>query len=143
MSDPFLLNDAQEYIHKCLEKQRKQTGKVRAIILKGRQQGCSTLIEGRFYWRATHRTGVRAFILAHESESTSALFEMAKRYHDNCPKFVKPEIRSSNAKELSFATLDSGYKIGTAGNDSVGAWYYHPILSRIRSGFLEEHWRTH
>jgi hypothetical protein len=118
--DPFILNDAQAHIHKCLESQRKKTGKVRAIILKGRQQGCSTLIEGRFYWRSTHRKGIRAFILAHESESTSALFEMAKRYHDNCPKFVKPEIRSSNAKELSFAALDSGYKIGTAGNDSVG-----------------------
>ena len=118
--DPLILNEAQLYIHKRLEEQRAKTGKVRAIILKGRQQGCSTYVEGRFYWRATHRTGVRAFILAHESESTSALFEMAKRYHDNCPKFVKPEIRSSNAKELSFATLDSGYKIGTAGNDSVG-----------------------
>lgn len=114
------LNQAQLYIHERIEKQRKETGKVRAIILKGRQQGCSTYVEGRFYWRTTHRTGVRSFILAHESESTSALFEMAKRYHDNCPKWVKPVIRSSNAKELSFSALDSGYKIGTAGNDSVG-----------------------
>lgn len=118
--DPLILNEAQTYIHNRIEEQRLKTGKVRAIILKGRQQGCSTYVEGRFYWRATHRTGVRAFILAHESESTSALFDMAKRYHDNCPKFVKPEIKSSNAKELSFAALDSGYKIGTAGNDSVG-----------------------
>jgi hypothetical protein len=118
--DPFTLNDAQLYIHKRIEEQRDKTGKVRAIILKGRQQGCSTYVEGRYYWRTTHRKGVRAFILAHESESTGALFEMAKRYHDNCPKFVKPVIRSSNAKELSFAELDSGYKIGTAGNDSVG-----------------------
>ena len=118
--EPLILNEAQLYIHKAIEAQRKKTGKVRAIILKGRQQGASTYIEARFYWRATHRTGVRAFILAHESESTSALFDMAKRYHDNCPKFVRPEIKSSNAKELSFAALDSGYKIGTAGNDSVG-----------------------
>lgn len=118
--ESLILNDAQIYIHKRLEEQRLKTGKVRAIILKGRQQGCSTYVEGRYYWRTSHRTGVKAFILAHESESTSALFEMAKRYHDNCPKHVKPEIRSSNAKELSFAALDSGYKIGTAGNDSVG-----------------------
>lgn len=117
---PFTINKAQEYIHQEIEKQRKETGKVRAIILKGRQQGCSTYVEGRFYWRTTHRRGVRAFILAHESASTSALFDMAKRYHDNCPKYVKPEIKSSNAKELSFSILDSGYKIGTAGNDSVG-----------------------
>lgn len=37
---PFELNRAQTYIHDRLEAQRKETGKVRAIILKGRQQGC-------------------------------------------------------------------------------------------------------
>lgn len=117
---PLLLNDAQLHIHQCLERQRAETGKVRAIILKGRQQGCSTYVEGRFYWRTTHRKGVRSFILAHESESTSALFDMAKRYYDLSPPFMQPKLKSSNAKELSFESLDSGYKIGTAGNDSVG-----------------------
>lgn len=117
---PFVLNTAQQHIHGLIEAQRKKTGKVRAIILKGRQQGCSTYIEGRFYWRCTHRRGVRAFILAHESDSTNSLFTMAKRYHENCPRFMKPAIQTSNAKELLFSTLDSGYKIGTAGNESVG-----------------------
>ena len=117
---PFKLNKAQEYIHERIEAQRAQTGKVRAIILKGRQQGCSTYIEGRFYWRTTHRRGVRAFILAHESDSTNSLFTMAKRYHENCPRQLKPAIQTSNAKELLFSSLDSGYKIGTAGNESVG-----------------------
>ena len=37
---PFRLNAAQEYIHTQLEKQKKETGMVRAEILKGRQQGC-------------------------------------------------------------------------------------------------------
>jgi len=36
----FELNAAQLYIHKRLEDQLRVTGKVRAIILKGRQQGC-------------------------------------------------------------------------------------------------------
>jgi len=38
---PFILNSAQRYIHEKLEEQYKKTGKVRAVILKGRQQGCS------------------------------------------------------------------------------------------------------
>ena len=118
--EPFTLNRAQRHIHNKLEDQRKRTGKVRAIILKGRQQGCSTMIEGRFYWNTIHRKGARAFILAHEAESTKALYEMATRYHDNCPKALKPETGKSNAKELIFSKLDSGYKLGTAGNDSVG-----------------------
>jgi hypothetical protein len=117
---PFALNKAQIYIHKTVEEQRARTGKVRVIILKGRQQGCSTYTEGRFYWRVTHAFGMRAFILTHEEEATGNLFEMAKRYHENCPEIVRPTIKASNAKELIFDALDSGYKLGTAGNKSVG-----------------------
>lgn len=117
---PFKLNSAQEYIHEQIEKQRKETGKVRALILKGRQQGASTYVEGRFINKTTHNKGVRAFILTHDGESTDALFEMTKRYYEYLPDFVKPVIEKSNAKELKFSALDSGYKIGTAGNAEVG-----------------------
>jgi len=118
--EPFALNKAQRHIHACLSEQKRLTGKVRALILKGRQQGASTYTEGRFYWLVSHRKGVRAFILTHEAESTSALFEMAERYHDHCPILVKPQTGASNARELYFDRLDSGYKVGTAGNKSVG-----------------------
>ena len=116
----LVLNDAQEYIHKRLEQQIVDTGKVRAILLKGRQQGASTYVEGRFIWRTTHNHGVRAFILTHDGESTNALFEMTERYYDNLPVHVKPNAGAANAKELHFDKLDSGYKIGTAGNKAVG-----------------------
>lgn len=117
---PFELNIAQLHIHERVEEQRARTGKVRAIILKGRQQGCSTYVEGRFYWRVSHSKGVRAFILTHEDDATSNLFELAERYHENCPALVKPSTGASNAKELYFDKLDSGYKVGTAGNKAVG-----------------------
>jgi hypothetical protein len=45
---------------------------------------------------------------------------MAQRYHENCPNALKPNTGTSNAKELIFDKLDSGYKIGTAGTDTVG-----------------------
>ena len=117
---PFLLNQAQRHIHATVEQQLRATGRVRAIILKGRQQGCSTYTEGRFYWRATHRFGVRAFILTHDNDATNNLFEMAQRFHEHCPLSVRRTIDASNAKELIFAGIDSGYKLGTAGNKSVG-----------------------
>lgn len=118
--EPFKLNEAQRYIHACLEQQRKETGKVRAIVLKGRQMGASTYIEGRYYWKVTHRKGVQAYILTHEAESTAALFKMAERYHENCPEALRVSTGASNAKELSFDVIDSGYKVGTAGNKAVG-----------------------
>lgn len=117
---PLVLNDAQAYIHDRLEAQREETGKVRAIILKGRQQGCSTYTEARFYWRTTHNSGVRTFILTHEDAATANLFEMVERYHSKCPPLMKPATGASNAKELSFPGIDSGYKVGTAGNKAVG-----------------------
>lgn len=117
---PLALNQAQTYIHRRIEEQRAKTGKVRALILKGRQQGCSTYVEGRLYWRVSHLKGVRAFILTHEEEATNNLFEIANRYHERCPQVVKPSTSAANAKELYFDVLDSGYKVGTAGNKAVG-----------------------
>src|SRR5262249_5440014 len=63
---PLVLNQAQQHIHARLEAQRAAIGKVRALILKGRQQGCSTYVGGRFYHRATHEHGIRVFILTHD-----------------------------------------------------------------------------
>lgn len=117
---PLSLNKAQRYIHERLEEQLSKTGKVRALILKGRQQGCSTYTEGRFFWKVTHQNGVRAFILTHEEDATKNLFEMALRYYENCPALVRPAKHASNAKELEFGDLDSGYRVGTAGNKSAG-----------------------
>jgi phage terminase large subunit-like protein len=114
------LNTAQRYLHERLEQQLADVGYIRAIILKGRQQGCSTYTEGRFYWKVSHRFGVRAFILTHKDDATNNLFEMAKRYHEHCPRAVKPSTRASNARELIFDKLDSGYKVGTAGGDGTG-----------------------
>jgi len=117
---PLELNQAQLFLHRVAERQLEQIGRIRILVLKGRQQGISTYIEGRFYWKVTHRTGVRAFILTHEDKATSTLFEMAQRYHDNCLSIVKPETKSESAKELSFSALDSGYAVGTAGTKAVG-----------------------
>lgn len=113
-------NKAQRYIHDRLEEQRSGSGRVRALILKGRQQGCSTYVGARFYHRTTHGRGLRTFILTHEDAATQNLFEMVNRYHEHCPALVKPSTGAANAKELNFDRLDSGYKIGTAGTKGVG-----------------------
>lgn len=118
--EPLKLNKAQRYLHERLEEQRKKTGRVRAIVLKGRQQGCSTYVEGRFYHKVTHRKGVRAFILTHEQDATENLFEMAERFYENSNQIVKPHLGISNAKELSFDLLDSGYRVGTAHTKGKG-----------------------
>ena len=118
--EAFLLNKAQLHIHNLLEKQRGETGKVRALILKGRQQGCSSYVGARFYWKVTHNFGHQAFILTHSLEATGNLYTMAKRFYEHTPPEVKPTVSKTNAKELVFGLLDSGYKLGTAENKNVG-----------------------
>lgn len=119
-NEPLILNKSQRFLHERLEAQLERNGKVRALVLKGRQVGISTAIAGRYYWRATHRRGCRVYILAHLDDASNNLFQIARRYHDNCPVLVRPETGAANAKELSFAKLDSGYKVATAGSQAVG-----------------------
>ncbi len=118
--EPFKLNRAQRYAHTKLQDQLESTGKVRALILKGRQQGMSTYVEGRFYWRTSLNKGKQALILTHLQDSTDALFDMTKRYHDLCPDTYRPITRAASAKELSFSELDSGYIVATAGSRAAG-----------------------
>lgn len=118
--DPFVLNRAQLYIHDRLEAQLKETGKVRAIILKGRQQGVSTLVQARYFHKTITNRGIKTFILTHEGQATKNLFEMTKRYYEYLPKGLCPKAAKDNQKELKFETLDSGYAIGTAGAKGTG-----------------------
>ena len=118
--EPFVLNKAQLYIHQKLEEQIGKTGRVRALILKGRQQGCSTYVGGRFYHKTTHRFGTQCFILTHALDATNNLYKMAQRFYEYTPDLVRPSVSTNNSKELIFGGFNSGYKVGTAENKSVG-----------------------
>lgn len=113
---PFILNSAQAHIHGKLEEQLARTGKVRANLLKGRQQGASTLVQGRFYWKTSLRPGLKALVLTHLGDTTTALFEMTERYHEMCLPELRPVVGKNNANELDFVGMDSGYVVATAGN---------------------------
>lgn len=115
---PLNLNPAQRLLHAAAEKQKAETGKVRIITVKGRQQGSSTYIGARGYHQTTFRKGWRAFILTHEDDATKNLFEMVQRYHENNP--LAPSTKASNVKELDFSARDSGYRVGTAGTRAKG-----------------------
>lgn len=115
---PFRFNKPQQFLHSKLEDQKKRTGMVRALLLKGRQAGFSTYIGGRFYHRTSLNRGVETFILTHEQDATDNLFGMVGRFHEHSP--LRPSTGASNAKELWFDKLDSGYAVGTAGSTAVG-----------------------
>lgn len=117
---PFQLNRAQLYIHNRLEAQLKETGKVRAICLKGRQQGVSTYVQARYFHKTITNRGIKTFILTHESAATKNLFDMTRRYYENLPPGLIPRANRDSQKELKFESIDSGYAIGTAGAKGTG-----------------------
>lgn len=52
---PFIMNDSQWFVHHRLENQLREQGRVRALILKGRQWGCSTLVKPQRFCRTRCR----------------------------------------------------------------------------------------
>lgn len=117
---PFILNSAQQHLHKQIETQRASIGKVRAIVLKGRQQGISTYTEGRFYHRLIHSQGKRVMILTHEQRATDNLFAMVSRFWAESEGDYRPSLGRSNAKELVFDLRGCRYEIATAGSKDTG-----------------------
>ena len=117
---PFFMNQAQRYVHKALEEQLKQQGHIRALIVKGRQQGISTYVSARFFWKLTHGIGRKGFALSHMEMASRNLKNIMQRFYTYCPPIMRPKLTLSNQKALRFGDLDSGYKIGTANSNGVG-----------------------
>lgn len=117
---PLKLNQAQKILNDAVDRQMKEEGKVRVIILKARQQGLSTYVGGYLYFSVSQRKAAKAMVITHHSDSTRALFDMTKRYHENCPEILKPHTKYSSRRELSFDVLDSSYVVATAGGEAIG-----------------------
>ena len=115
---PLHFNRSQLYLHEKLEEQRKRTGRVRAIVGKARQDGISTYVGARFFHRTSLNRGIQTYIQTHEQAATSNLFDMVDRFYRHSP--LRPSCGLSNAKELHFDKLDSGYSVGTAGTKAGG-----------------------
>ena len=124
---PFSFNECQKRITEALDKQIRETGKVRAIILKARQQGISTYCAGRVFWKTYFQQHSRSVVMAHDSATSDALFTMSKNLIRNMKGDLTPKELTSNAKEIkilspSYADRDAigSYRLYTAGSPEAG-----------------------
>lgn len=115
----FKWNEAQDYLHYRAEKQRRERGWVRIIVVKGRQQGISTYITARFLHAAIYNTAITISILAHESKATSALFDKVDAMGKALPEPMQPHADIHNRTELVFNNK-SKYLVSTAGSAESG-----------------------
>lgn len=72
---PFVLNREQQYAWRLIEEQMNSTGMVRYNILKGRQQGMSTMVAALFFWRCVTQYGIRALIVSKDSKATHSVLQ--------------------------------------------------------------------
>lgn len=115
---PFELKEAQKIIHEKIEAYRKKHGNVRAIILKGRQMGCSTYIAARFFHKMMFTPHLKTIILSYEGGSASHLYSMVKNFHHYMPGVLKRGQLKSNRQELKFSN-ESEYKVKSANSKEV------------------------
>jgi hypothetical protein len=122
---PFEMNRPQIKLYEALAKQYKKGKPQRAIILKARQMGFSTLTEALIFKKTVTHKNIKSGIVTHEAQATTNLFNISKRYLNGLPEQLRPSIKNSNAKELIFDNeagtgLNSSIKCMTAGNNSIG-----------------------
>ena len=127
----FSFNSCQKKITELLEKQLEETGKVRAIILKARQQGISTYCAGRVFWKTYFTPHARSVVMAHDSATSDALFNLSKNIIKNMTSSFKPNEVKSNAKEIVISSPHfkkeignekpiASYRLYTAGSPEAG-----------------------
>lgn len=96
------LNTAQTMIHDRIKQLRALGRPIRMIILKARQEGVSTLCEALIFERTARFENTNSLIVAHEPESTDAIFAMSKLFYDLLPTWAKPMRRYDNKKQMVF-----------------------------------------
>lgn len=116
---PLVLNTVQRRFVKAIIRQMTTTGRVRFVVLKARQQGLSTVISAWQYWWLSQRRAQKGLVMAHEADSTTTLFDMYTRIHDNCPEWVRPSTKYQSRNYLFFDRLDTGLRVATAGGRGV------------------------
>ncbi len=116
---PFQLNREQKYIIDALNEQKQRIGRVRALILKGRQIGITTLLAARSYYNCITYEGYRALILTHRQTATNNVFDIINRYYNYCEDDMKPESTIRRNQLIDFTDLDSSIMFATAGGIDV------------------------
>ncbi len=114
----LVYNRTQLSVHRAAEDQIRRTGRVRALVGKGRKTTVSTYVISRGFHRTIFNRGYSAYIMAQAQETADELFDMVKRFHEHMP--ARPVTSLDNAKELEFSKLDSRIAVGTAGTKEKG-----------------------
>ena len=135
---PFSVNTVQwDFLGRVLDERYLKDLAVRAVILKARQFGISTLVAAMQFFFVTSKDNINATTLAHKADATANLYEMSKRYLRNLKN--QPRMLRTNARELVMAPpFDSRLRLETAEAKETGRSSTNQIVHASEEAF----WRT-
>jgi len=120
---PFFLNDVQYEFIGTLNKAIEDfnTGEITNIsmlVLKGRQQGFTTLITALQLAYSITRKNFQGFTLADRSDNVEAIFQNKAKYpYSQLPDALKPTEKFNNRRQLLFEKINSSWAVDTATKD--------------------------
>lgn len=120
---PFFLNDVQhEFINTLNQaKEDYDAGKITDIsllVLKGRQQGFTTLVTAYQLACSILNRNFQGFTLADKSDNAETIFQnKAKFPYSQLPQVLKPTEKFNNRKQLLFEKINSSWAVDTATKD--------------------------
>ena len=120
---PFFLNDVQHEFIDTLNQaiEDYETGLITDIsllVLKGRQQGFTTLVTAYQLSCSILNRNFQGFTLADKSDNSEAIFQnKAKFPYSQLPDCLKPTEKYNNRKQLLFEKINSSWAVDTATKD--------------------------
>ncbi len=132
----FLLNRAQKYVLWRLLEQQDKLGFIRANILKGRQQGMSTLVAGLIFWKCSMNPCMNATLVSKDFKATKSLFDKIKRFAYTRPIDQNIQVSTCNQDELRLSN-DSLIRCSTARADQVSRGSTNQLLFLSEAPYWE------
>ncbi len=120
---PFFLNDVQYEFINTLNKAKEDFKKglitdISLLILKGRQQGFTTLVTAYQLSCSILNRNFQGFTLADKSDNSEAIFQNKAKYpYSQLPDTLKPTEKFNNRKQLLFEKINSSWAVDTATKD--------------------------
>ena len=109
---PFFFNDVQRDFVEQIE---KNGTKKPYYVLKGRQQGFTTIVTAIQLANAVVKKNFAGFTLADRDDNTKAIFtDKAKVMYNALPELLKPTERFNSVNELFFDKLNSSWRVASA-----------------------------
>ena len=99
---PLKHNVAQLIVRKAIEIQKSRGIPVQLVILKARQEGVSTFIEGCIFEEINRNSNRHGCVASADSVSTSKVFRMCEIFQDEMPTDHKMPTDRASAKEIRY-----------------------------------------